>query len=126
MKYIVKCNSCGEYELKTSIKPCCCVKCGESAEVKEFVSAKARQRAEKAMSALDELRPLVEKARDDYMSLMVLYENECQLIRKYAQRGIVTPEEKAKYLISSGQKKKDLNTLLKEYRVAKKAEQEKQ
>ena len=87
---------------------------------------KTKQRVKLAKSRMDALKPQIEAARDKYMELMVLYEDECQLLRSYARRGVISQEEVVPYLF---RKNKDnhrtsLNTLLKEYRAKKTAETE--
>ena len=80
---------------------------------------KAKQRVSLAKSRMDALRPQIEAARDKYMELMVLYEDECQLLRSYARRGVISQEEVDPYLFRKNKDnhRKSLNVLLKEYRA---------
>jgi hypothetical protein len=61
--------------------------------------SKVRIRAEEAMRKMDALRPCLAIARKAYIDLMCEYERECQIVRSYARRGIVSPEEKERYMI---------------------------
>lgn len=120
MKYVIKCPACGDYQVSLDFKPACCPKCGDKAAgVNRFVSEKTKQRVELAKSRMDELKPQITAAHDKYMELMVLYEDECQLLRCYAKRGLIAQEEVDPYLFRKNKDnhKKSLNTLLKEYRA---------
>ena len=62
---------------------------------------RARLRAEEAMRRMDVLRPQIEFYREELQRLRVLYEQESQLIRGYARRGIVTEEERDSYRLNN-------------------------
>lgn len=87
---------------------------------------KTKQRVALAKSRMDELKPKIEAARNKYMELMVLYEDECQLLRSYARRGVISQEEVDPYLFRKNKDnhRKSLNTLLKEYRAKRATEAE--
>lgn len=66
---------------------------------------------------MDEMKPQILEARKAYMELMARYEVECQIVRAYARRGVVTPEEKDRYMIrkSESLKRTTLTKCMEEY-----------
>lgn len=120
MKYTIDCPKCGQkYEVEMDFVPGFCMKCGSGEAVVELVKTKSRLRAEEAMLKLDDLKPQLTKAREAYMELMMVYEQENQIVRAYARRGIVTEEEKQRYAITGSYDiaKTSVQTMLKEYRA---------
>lgn len=100
MKYFVECPHCGRcYETDGDRVPDSCVTCDSSPIKVTLKNTKTRLRAMEAMRKLDDLKPKILAARQAYMDLMAEYEVECQIIRAYSRRGIVTPEEKDRYMI---------------------------
>lgn len=100
MKYFIECSGCGAaYEVKGDSVPRICDKCGMESPRVTLENTKTRLRAIAAMQKMDGLKPRLLEARKAYMELMAEYELECQIIRGYSRRGIVTPEEKDRYMI---------------------------
>ena len=56
-------------------------------------SSKSRERAEEAMDKLSELSPAIEAARRLFIELLVEYEENLEVLRKYQKRGVVSEEE---------------------------------
>ena len=118
MKYFIECSDCGKcYEIEQNSVPRCCSSCGSSSAKVTLENTKARRRAKEAMDKMDELKPRILAARKAYMDLMMEYEVECQIVRAYARRGIVTPEEKDKYMIRNSEalKRVTLTKCMEEY-----------
>lgn len=100
MKYFIECSGCGRaYEVTGDSVPKVCAKCGMESPRVTLENTKTRLRAITAMQKMDALKPRLLEARKAYMDLMAEYELECQIIRGYSRRGIVTPEEKDRYMI---------------------------
>ena len=118
MKYFIECSSCGGASvIEQNRVPVVCTLCGASAPKITLENTKARQRAREAMLRMDEMKPRILEARKAYMELMARYEVECQIVRAYARRGIVTPEEKDRYMISKSEslKRTTLTKCMEEY-----------
>lgn len=118
MKYFVECPNCGGcYETEGDRVPSSCDKCGHDTPKVTLHNTKTRLRALAAMRKMDELKPRILEARKAYMELMAEYELECQIIRGYSRRGIVTPEEKDRYMIrkSEALRRVTLEECMKEY-----------
>ena len=99
MRYFIECPACGKASvIEQDRVPTTCGLCGSTAPKITLENTKARRRAREAMVKLDELKPRVMAARQAYMDLLMEYEVECQIIRAYSRRGIVTPEEKDRYM----------------------------
>lgn len=120
MKYLVRCDRCGmAAEVEASRVPSFCVSCGNDLIDITPVRSKARMRAELAMARLETLAPRMVEAREWWLSALVEYEDEMQILRQYKKRGIVTEDEVERYAVS-GYKKVQINEALKEYRAKKK------
>lgn len=118
MKYFIECPACGKASvIEQDSVPAACGLCGASAPKITLENTKARRRAREAMTRLDEMKPQILEARKAYMELMARYEAECQIVRAYARRGVVTPEEKDRYMIrkSESLKRTTLTKCMEEY-----------
>lgn len=118
MKYFIECPECGvAYVIERESVPVTCSKCGYASPKITLENTKARQRAREAMLRMDEMKPQLLEARRAYMELMAKYEAECQIVRAYARRGIVTPEEKDRYMIGKSEslKRTTLTECMKEH-----------
>lgn len=118
MKYFVECPDCGRcYEQVQNSVPCTCMNCGSGSVKVTLENTKTRRRAIAAMQKMDELKPRIYEARKAYMDLVAEYEIECNIIRKYSSRGIVTPEEKDRYMFRKNEslKRETLTNHLKDH-----------
>ena len=119
MKYHITCDKCGaDYEVEMGFAPGFCVKCGFDLPTVEEVKSKARLCAEGWMKELDELRPGVLAARDEWLRRMAEYEDKLQLLRIYKNRGIITQEELDPYTMK-GENQKTLAAAIRAYRKEK-------
>jgi hypothetical protein len=76
--------------------------------------------AERKMAELDEIKPRLKKAREEYFAIRIEYEDCLQYLAQYHKRKIVSDAEYDTYRIKEQSLVKDLNERLKEHRAKKK------
>lgn len=120
MKYRCNCGNCGYSDVfEVDVKPRFCPQCGDGGIAVAAEKTKARITAEDRMIEMDELRPRLEAAWNEYWDLRVAYEDRLQFLVTYKRRGIVSDEELAEYRVNDLDRRRDLNAALKEYRARK-------
>lgn len=120
MKCRCNCGNCGYMaKITVDVVPAFCPQCGSNGIFVDIEKPKSRVTAESKMVELDELRPRLESAWNEYWGLRVAYEDLLQFLVVYKRRGIVSEEELSQYRVNDLCRKQDLNAAIKEYRAKK-------
>lgn len=118
MKYRVQCEKCrADYVVDVDFVPGFCAQCGNDHAVVTPFKTKSRVTAESKMQELDNLRPRLDAAWNEYFAMRVEYEDALQFLAQYHKRGIVSADEYNSRKLKYQSVKKELNEALKEFRA---------